>query len=108
MRARLRSRLLRREDGFYAVCGNGSVRPVTRGSTPVCNLIVARHMTDHARRCTNVVNIHDLGWECQVEGGTVVARDIYGADLAVSNVYLDMTGEIAFVVGYPRQCAVAS
>jgi hypothetical protein len=108
LRSRLRSQLLRRDDGFYVACGDGSVRPVTRGTTPVCNLIVARHVADHAQRYASVLNIHDLGWECQMEGGTVVAREIYGADLAVSNMYLDLAGEIAFVVAHPPGRAVAS
>lgn len=99
LRRRLKPLVAIEDGGYYVNCNDNTRRQLTNGTTPVCNLIMARHFLEKDSEFTLSLNFYDMKWECASTGGVVVSRRIYNTKITVYNVYVSMARSIAFV-GY--------
>jgi hypothetical protein len=97
MRSRLRPKTVFDSDGYFVHCDDGSRRRLTNGTVPVCNLIMAKHIARKDARFSSALNIYDLRWECESNGGVVVSRALYSTLITVFNVFAIQAGQVAFV-----------
>ncbi len=97
MRRRLKPRVVLEDDGYFVDCHDGTHRQITAGTTPICNLIMARHVSDKDRSFKYALNLYDMKWECPSRGGVVVSRALYDTTITVYNVYVALSRQIAFV-----------
>lgn len=96
LRKRLKPRIAVEEDGYYVQCDDGVYRPLTTGTTPICNLIVARYVLQKDRSYKSALSLYDLRWECQSKGGVAVSRVLYDTAITVFNIYVTLANRIAF------------
>lgn len=97
MRRRLKPRVVLEDDGYFVDCHDGTHRQITTGTTPICNLIMARHISDKNRLFKYALNLYDMKWECPSKGGVVVSRVLYDTKITVYNVYIALAQQFAFV-----------
>jgi hypothetical protein len=97
MRRRLKPRVVLEDDGYFVDCHDGTHRQITFGTTPICNLIMARHTSDKDRLFKYALNLYDMKWECPSKGGVVVSRALYDTSITVFNVYISLAQQIAFM-----------
>jgi hypothetical protein len=98
LRSRLKPRIVVEDDGYFVQCLDGTYRPATKGTIPVCNLIMARHIAFKDRAFKYALNLYDMKWECHSGGGVVMSRSLYDTDVIVYNVYITLDNKVGFVV----------
>jgi hypothetical protein len=97
MRRRLKPRVILEDDGYFVECHDGTHRQITLGTTPICNLIMARHTSEKDQSFKYALNLYDVKWECPSKGGVVVSRTLYDTKITVFNVYIALTQQVAFM-----------
>jgi hypothetical protein len=103
LRRRLKPRLTWQGDGYITRAQDGTQRRVTRGTVPVCNFIMARYIADKDRLYKNSLNLYDLKWECESNGGVVVSRSLYDTQITVFNAFVTPALQIGFVVRHQKR-----
>jgi hypothetical protein len=103
LRRRLKPHVHWNDDGYFIKAQNGIQRRITYGTVPTCNFIMARHIAEKGRRFKRSLNVHDIKWECQSNGGVTTSRPLYGTQMTVINAYVTPNRKIGFIVQHQER-----